>query len=197
MSEEGTESTKQTLDLVIVNSNISELNDGIIIRWYLSNYGLTVNFNLTIREDELLYDTPTFERFPNDAVVYTHLAANSNPNFVTLLGVHKLTEDSMYKSYRPDLRFIISFDQKYLDEITFIEYCRDNSDLFNYLQRVSKNELDPANIVSCTFKRDWTKFFTNEKEDSWGDYFKDYVEKLLKIRAGLREGQTQASIDIK
>ena len=181
MSDEGTVSTKQTLDLVIVNSNISEINDEEIIRWYLSQYGLDVNFNLTIRDDESLYDTPTFERFPRDAVIYTHLAPHNR--FVTLAGVHRLTEEPSFRNYRPDLRFIVAMDDTYLDKDTFFRYCK-NELLFEFLQNLSEHQLDPVNVVSTTYQHNRVEFFTYQPLDPESDHFKDYAEKLLALRAG-------------
>lgn len=181
MSEDGTESIKQTLDLVIVNSNISEVNDGMIIRWYLSNYHLDVNFNLTIKDDELLNGAPTFEKFPQDAVIYTHLAPKNV--FITLAGVHQLTEDPYFRNYRPDLRFIVAIDDTYLYKDIFLEYCKLEL-LFEFLENLSEHQLDPANVVSATYQHVWVNFFTCDPQNPESDHFKDYAEKLLALRAG-------------
>src|SRR3989338_5845 len=195
MSNDKPQISKQTLDLIIVNTGLLMTIDGDSIVWYLSRYGLDVKFNVEIVRDEMLNDAHTYEAFPRDAVIYTHLGANNH--FVTLVGLKGLSEHNSSTYYRPDLRFIIAIDAKYLDVITFTEYCGGSSDLFDYLQMISKNELDPANVVSCTFNRDWNNFFKSEDEEFGGNCFKSYVEKLLKLRAELREGQqTQVSTNV-
>src|SRR3989338_6954460 len=106
MSNDKPQISKQTLDLIIVNTGLLMTIDGDSIVWYLSRYGLDVKFNVEIVRDEMLND-------------------------------------------------------------------------------------------SCTFNRDWNNFFKSEDEEFGGNCFKSYVEKLLKLRAELREGQqTQVSTNV-